>query len=596
MSDNPYLRAAPKRNGHKPSHKPPQRIGCTIIDGPEYRGADVERSYRNGFTAAVAEAHQEVIEHQARETDQDNGPIPDTKVAGSRLCPSTGIGSILAHLQLEASDQREALRQSDDVNAVELASIRGRCQALAEIVTASEQHKLSELEVTLRHWHQRLTVWCQADLSNIIEPPDLQAIPEQKQQRQRDPGPLPQRLLNPGGFMGSFVAWCLRTAHRPQPELALAGAVTAMAGLCGRLVRDNTGMHPNVYLAAVCETGGGKDHPRDCIKRVLDAGGLSERIIEGFKSGAAVVSHLDRSPVLLALWDELGLVLQSLNGGNRAPPHITELRAKLLALYGSSGSVFAGDAYADETNMKRIVNPFLALMGSSTPSTLFESLNAESVLSGFLNRLMFFHGCDGVRLCHATYEDVPSDLADSARWWAQQAGLWGQQPDTAPDFRVMTYSHAAYGAVRDYVDFTEDRLALIRDEWERCLRMRQTAMVRKLAILHSLSLYSASDVIEQVSVDWATSLVEHCTERLVWHASTRIAANDYESDLLEVIRFVEGQGEQGADRTTLLRQFRRIKAADLDKLMQHAIQCGDVAAESVETTKGKRPKTVYRAD
>ena len=85
--------------------------------------------------------------------------------------------------------------------------------------------------------------------------------------------PIPPNLLNPGGLLQQIIDFNLRTAHKQQPELALAGAIALMATIAGRRVEDDYGTRPNIYLVGVGASGCGKDHARKINKLLLAAVG-----------------------------------------------------------------------------------------------------------------------------------------------------------------------------------------------------------------------------------------------------------------------------------------------------------------------------------
>lgn len=411
-----------------------------------------------------------------------------------------------------------------------------------------------------------------------------------------DPGPLPDHLLRPAGFIGEFVDWCTRTAPRPQPELALGAALATISMFSGRLVRDITGIWTNCYILAIAPTASGKEHPRHCVKLLAKEAGMQSRLMEGVKSGTAITAALTEEPCRLLLWDEIGHALLSMKSGSRTPPHLQDLKAKLLSLYTSAGSVFVGEGFADRKLKPQtpIHHPSLNLFASTTQTILFESLDAESVHSGMLNRPLFLFGQEGVRLRgNVAYEPPPQKLIEYANYWrdlCQSNGI--AQSDSAPDERVMKCDHKALACLESYIEVCEDRLALLRDDWQRSLRGRQVELAKRLAMLHLLSRYPAGTEIDLPAMEWGIGLTEHCAERLLWHASTRITTTAYEAEMMAVIRYIDDSGRKGVDRSTLLRKFRSIKAGEFDKLLAHAIQAGDVDAEHIETQ--TKSRTIYR--
>lgn len=69
---------------------------------------------------------------------------------------------------------------------------------------------------------------------------DLDALPD-------DPGQVPDDLIAVPGFIGDVMAFNLECAHKPQPVLALAGALSLLATLTGRNITDAQGTRTNLY-------------------------------------------------------------------------------------------------------------------------------------------------------------------------------------------------------------------------------------------------------------------------------------------------------------------------------------------------------------
>jgi len=98
---------------------------------------------------------------------------------------------------------------------------------------------------------------------------------------------LPSEYLRVPGFIDRVIDYNLATAHKPQPALALAGALALQAVLCSRKIVSASGARPNIYICGVAPSGAGKDHARRVNKKVLRLAGLSQLQAEGLRSGSA---------------------------------------------------------------------------------------------------------------------------------------------------------------------------------------------------------------------------------------------------------------------------------------------------------------------
>lgn len=411
-----------------------------------------------------------------------------------------------------------------------------------------------------------------------------------------DPGQLHPNLIHAGGFLGDFVAYTLRTAPRPQPEFALAGALCVLSALTGRKIRDTSGIRGNIYAVCCGETSGGKDHPRTVAKRLLTIADSHECLLEDVKSGPGVTAALNVHPVRLVLWDEFGRALAGMTSAGKNAPWLATLMTALLKMFTSAGSAYFGEAQADASKITTIHDPHLSVLGSATEVGFFAALNEDVVMNGCLNRSLVFHGVPNVRLVDAGDEDVPQSLVQYAEWWKgySPGGNLHGHVDGPPATRLLRYSELAQAHLRAFIELCEDRRESIPHEWERALRGRQIELAKRLAMLHAVSLYCATEVIEVQSVAWACEVVEHCVSRLVWHASTRISANPYESQLKELVRVIQEAGPDGMTQSALARRFQRINARVRSELLHHAFEAGHVYSQEDETGGRKRVRYIAR--
>lgn len=193
-----------------------------------------------------------------------------------------------------------------------------------------------------------------------------------------------------GGILGAISTWCLDTARRPVPEFALLSAIGFMSALFGRRCVGPTGLGLNLYMIGVAGPGFGKEHALKTIQtlaydcKVPDIIGPSE-----VTSGSAIEKVLRRRPVFVMPWDEVGVVLQSVNGGG-ASAWAKTIRKVLLEVYSKSTGMWSGKEHADpmkDSSSDPIHCPTVSLLGMSTPTTFYKGLTEDSLTDGFIARL-----------------------------------------------------------------------------------------------------------------------------------------------------------------------------------------------------------------
>lgn len=201
----------------------------------------------------------------------------------------------------------------------------------------------------------------------------------------------------PPGLLGEIAAFFLAAAPRPVPEIALAGAIAYMGGLCGRAFNVyGTGL--NQYVLYLAPTGVGKDAVASGVSKLNNAIMATVPSIVDFKgpgelvSSAGLIKWLDRKPCVLSILGEFGQKMKQIASPS-ANSHEISLGRILLQMYSKSGhgEIFDAMAYSDkEKNTSPIVSPSLTILGESVPESFYESLDEALIESGLLPRFMVF--------------------------------------------------------------------------------------------------------------------------------------------------------------------------------------------------------------
>jgi hypothetical protein len=222
--------------------------------------------------------------------------------------------------------------------------------------------------------------------------PFLTTLHAKRAQQQAKPLAVPAGILQPGGILQMLVEECVRTALRPQPFLALGAAICAVGALAGRQYRTRTDLRTNIYIAAVAESGGGKDHAPEVIRRCFDLAKLDRYLGgENLASGRGMLSALEQHPARLFQIDEFGLFLATVTGG-RAPAHKAEIWSELMKLYSRAKGIYRGTEYANKRDAPRvdIHQPCVCFFGTTTPSTFWKALEGGAMMDGSLARFLVF--------------------------------------------------------------------------------------------------------------------------------------------------------------------------------------------------------------
>lgn len=507
--------------------------------------------------------------------EPDDTPIPDgqrnatlARIAGQNRRVGLSAAEILALLQaVNANRCRPPL---PDYEVERIASSVARYkpdQAWTAVVEG--------------HWEQLVAAPSNAELAELNDAPG-------------DPGPLPEKLLDVPGLLGRVMRFTLDGAHKPQPVLALAGAIALVATIISRKVRDAHGTRPNLYAIGVAPSGSGKERPRQAIKQILTASGLADLLgPEEIASDAGLRRAVEQQPALLLLLDEVGWFLQATNDAKRSP-HLSAARALLLKLYSSSGTVFTGKAYADREQTRPINQPHVVIYGTTVPDPLFDALGAGAMTDGLASRLLFYEGNSNPVRQKPKLDGPPADIIDEVKAWGQFKPGVGNLADVIPDPLTLDFSPEAERRIDEFDARVDDVLAGLTDEARRGPWVRASENARKLALIHacgSIGPRPGELRIETESAGWGIEVVDHLARRTAFLCHHRIASNPFERDRNAVRAFVRESSSRTASRTAIARKFRGLKSKDLTEVLGAEVEAGFL--RPTEALTGGRPGTAF---
>lgn len=357
-----------------------------------------------------------------------------------------------------------------------------------------------------------------------------------------DPGPLPVRFLRPPGLMGRLIDWNLSTAPKPQPELALAGAIALMAVLIGRKCEDQAGSRTNLYMIGLCGSGGGKDHARKCNKGLLEAAGYGRLVgPEAFKSDSGIVHMIQKQNPVLCHVDEFGRYLEAVKHGSTSSPHVKGIETVLLRMFTDARSTYHGDAYADNSRNITINQPHLVIYGTSVPESFWNGMSRESITDGFCGRLMIIEATnnDPDKQEDARPTEPPPELVEMARWWGDYIP-GGNLSDMNPQPRVLEYSEEAKKQFRLLEDVVK---AKKKEGSPYCtIYSRSGEKAAKLAMIYQLSRDCNSTVIDCESAEWGCSLTRYLHSLMEHKADLHITASRHDACCKTLLRVLKANG------------------------------------------------------
>lgn len=419
------------------------------------------------------------------------------------------------------------------------------------------------------------------------------------------PVPVSSDLMDVGGTLKLFIDYCEATAFSSQPFLALGAGICALGAVAGRRYRTRTDLRTNFYAIGLADSGGGKDHARGVVKKVVYGANLGD-FLGGSKiaSGSGLLSALARHPSMLFQIDEMGLWLQNVLGKS-ASSHQREIWANMMELFTSANLPFGGTEYANQKENARVVlhQPNACVWGTSVPNEFWKSLETGAMQNGSMARfLVFLSPCNYPDTPLPDVSPVPNALIDAFK--AVAAGVPGH------DYGGNLAATMAAGVdIEPYVvPETKDayaRLMTLKAEelaWKRkaegtyataqIARMFENAY--KLALLRAISNKPSSPTITATDVEWGAKLARHCINTLLREAGRFVADNEYEAKMNKALDIIRRFGPiSGSD---MVRRGFKFPERDRTEILRTLETSGQIQTiEQTAGAKGGRPTTRYTA-
>ena len=400
---------------------------------------------------------------------------------------------------------------------------------------------------------------------------------------------FPPACLQPLGLLAEIVGYNLATALYPQPELALAGAISLLGTITGRKTTDSYGTRTNVYVLGLGLSGCGKEHARRVNKDLLIRSG-GEKLIgsERVGSHAGIVTTMHDTPSSLMQLDEMGRLLETMKDPRKAP-HLYNCITVLMQLYSSSGTLWKADAYADAKKVKTIDQPHLCVYGTATPDSFWHSLSTDNIAEGLIGRLLVFEGRGYEIDMQAPHEvDAPAELIEALRWWHEyQPG--GNLAKEHPTPKRVPHTPEAAERFLSHVRAINAR-RIKEHPLRAAVWSRSGEKVAKLALLHACSRARClPETVALADVDWGILLGNWLTRRLLVGCEGHVSENETEAKYKRVLGLIPAKG---ISLERLGRRTQWMRARERDEIVRDLVGVGLITAESVPTK--RRPKTLLK--
>lgn len=377
--------------------------------------------------------------------------------------------------------------------------------------------------------------------------PSLGEAPLTEQRERVNPYSLPP------GLLGLIADYIYRSAPRPVPEIALAGAIGLMSGIAGRTYQTPTGVALNLYTLLIAKSGRGKEAMAQGIWRIMHSAARMVPTGPGvatvpaitqfigptdFRSDAALTKELSTRPCFVSIMGEFGLRMQAMVAPN-VSSHLLGLKSVMLDLYHKAdrSSQMSEMVYSDkDKNTKAVYRPSFSILAETTPSTYYEALSESLIMQGLLSRFFTIEYPGDRPDLNSNNVEPPIELVQHVSTLAVQCLTMMNQQKVVP----VTFDPEAYELQRVYNRRVDKFINAAQNDAFAELWNRAHLKALKLSSLVAVGVNPHHPVVDGNCWRWAQTLVDHDVENTVLKFERgevgRINGNDDQNrDMTDVI-------------------------------------------------------------
>ena len=242
----------------------------------------------------------------------------------------------------------------------------------------------------------------------------------------------------PPDFLGELTQWINDQCLYPRENLAVAAALCAVSSLAGMRYTDELdNMTPNIMAFCVAGSGTGKEQIMQSYLAIIKAASVQSALHGGFKSEQEIMRNLIRHQAAFYCVDELGLTLNKLQNASKkgGASYLEGIVGLIMSVYSKANGYLPitgdlkdeikqkltleyaqvdkqleklpQDSSSDSTRERLedlkaglmqsiqnvddgLENPYLTLLGFTTPVTFNDLMSFEQATNGFMARAMIF--------------------------------------------------------------------------------------------------------------------------------------------------------------------------------------------------------------
>jgi len=429
---------------------------------------------------------------------------------------------------------------------------------------------------------------------------DLSALLGEERTSDFDDEDFARSMVPSVGLLKDVYDFYCETSQRLSNVMGLCVAVSTCEVLFGRRIASHTDLRTNDYNVIIAPTNCGKEACEKTITKIFESVDIDHGFIipPDVQSGNGLLAAISKSRCCIWVSDEFGKVLASVLDRKNRNPHQTQIATHLLKLYGKADSTYGGAAHSAGIKNK-IIQPHFCVLGLTTGSTLFESVDVANVSDGLFGRIAFWPVQDRPKRRRMRKVDVPVELTEKVRQWMTWSPN-GNLSDEYPSPVVLAMTDDALRRWESHGEAIDDRMDE-ESEIRNAIWGRVAARSMKLAMVHRAARESEDPVavdwesvnIEMQDIDWGIK-VSNWLGRI---ACQLIVENFRDRTTDELCGIIQQAIALGGEITTrdITRAYRKYTSGDVMAAAKRLEANGKVVIERKNAAGRGRPSWVVRS-
>lgn len=277
-------------------------------------------------------------------------------------------------------------------------------------------------------------------------------------------------IRKPHGFIGTLTQWINDQCRYPRENLAVAAALYIVSCLGGmRAVDEEYAADANLICFSVAGSGTGKEAIYSAVLDCFKAAGVMPAVHGKFKSEQEAMRNLLRHQASFYAIDEMGIELSKVSNAAKrgSTPYMEGLIGFIMSAFTKANGTLpvSGDLKEDikdkiKAELQRIykkmdaegeekykpaesrlleqlraadngiINPYLGMFGTTTPSTFYGVIDEDTATNGFIARAVIFKEKEDNPRMKKGFKKQPMDMQLQIALSMMYSG--GESGDTEP--------------------------------------------------------------------------------------------------------------------------------------------------------------------